>query len=1162
MVWTALLLACLIVWQGAVWAQGYSLQSIKGRVERQVGGQGAWKAVTRSGQVASTGDRLRTGPDGSVTIVTSSGQRVSMGPNTTVALKEPNQPSGWRVFAGKILATLTGGKRLEVRAPGAVAAAEGTVFQVEVGDDGLTTLTVTEGTVDFSNDLGAVTVLASQQSTARPGSAPTRPVVIDPSGMVAWEASLQTLIVEPEYPQVGTDPDELQRLLNEREQALQAAPQSAAAHAAVAQVRLDLRQTEGALEQAEAGLALAPTDAALNGLVGFALLQAGHPTEAQERFTAAAAADTTQARWQIGLALVAMGQRDVRPAEGLLRQAATLAPQDPVPHAYLAATGLRLGDLEAAKAAAAEATRLGPDNHLANGYAAYVRLAEGDAPGAVAAAEKAVAAAPKSAFAQEALGTARFFAGNPRAAGQALETSLALNPLSAGAHLTHAKLLAAEDDIASALDEAEVAVSLNPQSAPARSALGLLFLLNNDSQRAGREFSKALALDPSLSEARTGWGAVLAKRGRFREALDEQKVALSLDTNSASAENNLGGVCASLGQMDEATEHLNRAIELQPEWGLPHANLAMVHLEQNQYPEALAEGEKAVKLGERSAFVHTVLARIYVRQGRTDRAMAQLRQALAVDEDYPQARFQLAKLYLLQDRARDSVRETLAAVNTDSSAMLETRRYARTEISAAGGNYGTWHVEGRHSNASAGGKISYFASGMVDETTGWRSAENDRTERFGEAIVGYQPDADRQWTFWGSLYDSDTDLPGAETAGSLGDPDDTGAFTGHDAVLAYRQRLSPDVTATGKYSHRHGEYRFRNPDSLTGLDTNPFSVLNTEDPRHSLEARVDAQIGDRTSLRAGFSRLWEERELRGTAGVIDPNTGVVTPTPFADQTELGTDTAWLEAERRCSDRLRVTLGGYYGRQDGSGTVALPKAVALYRPDSRTWVALMAIPILRPDAAELSPVEPFANPFGLGYLNFAEGGAGRSYELRLQRQTGGSANVTAGVAYQRVRGLLIDTEDPSLTGLPSRVLVDRGHRWVAEASYEQWLADCLTGRAWVRWQDTSASVAQLQIVGAEWPYAPTWQCGGRLDYIADNGLRVGLEGVWVDERFHDAASTQVVPSHVVLNLRAEYQRNLHENYFLQIGNLTDEGYVTYQGFPQAGTTVLGGIEYRF
>ena len=53
----------------------------------------------------------------------------------------------------------------------------------------------------------------------------------------------------------------------------------------------------------------------------------------------------------------------------------------------------------------------------------------------------------------------------------------------------------------------------------------------------------------------------------------------------------------------------------------------------------------------------------------------------------------------------------------------------------------------------------------------------------------------------------------------------------------------------------------------------------------------------------------------------------------------------------------------------------------------------------------------------------------------------------------------------------------------------------------------------------------------------------------------------MPDYFLANLRAQYQRNLHENYFLEIRNITDEDYQTWLGFPQPGVSIYGGMEYR-
>ena len=48
----------------------------------------------------------------------------------------------------------------------------GTVINLDIAEDGVTTLTVVDGEVDFYNNFGATVVGTSQQSTARPDAAP------------------------------------------------------------------------------------------------------------------------------------------------------------------------------------------------------------------------------------------------------------------------------------------------------------------------------------------------------------------------------------------------------------------------------------------------------------------------------------------------------------------------------------------------------------------------------------------------------------------------------------------------------------------------------------------------------------------------------------------------------------------------------------------------------------------------------------------------------------------------------------------------------------------------------------------------------------------------------------------------------------------------------
>jgi tetratricopeptide (TPR) repeat protein len=1131
-----------------------TLQDLQGTV-RLKHGESDWRPA-RGSEPLVLGDRVQTGVRSSAHIVTSS-DRYAMGPETTVTLRTPRR---WEIVVGKIIAFLTGGD-VHLIAGGMIAAARGTVLQLEVAEDGTTVLTVKEGAVEFSNELGRVTVLASQQSTARPGEAPTRPIVVDATQVMAWEANLQTLLVPTEFVLVSTDPAELEQKLAECRQFVADHPDTAAVHAALAAVLLDLRQTEEALTEAERAVELAPALAQANGVLGYALLQSGRPGEAQEALSRAARSEPEGAQWLIGLGLVALGQPDPKPALDLFTRAEAFAPREAGPPAYLAVAHLRVGDLAAAEAAATRAVALQPDSSLAQASLCYVRLAQGRLDDAREAGEKAVQTAPNSALAHEAYGTALLFLGESQAADEELRYAIETNPLSASAHLARAKLLAQEGELEAALEEGRLAVGLDPTSAPARSTLGLLLLLNRDPVHAGRQFEKALSLNPSLAEAHTGWGQVLMTRGRFQEALEQQKLALALDTNSASVENNLGGVYAARGELGPAREHLQEAIRLQPTWGRPYANLAATYLEENRIREALDAGERAVALGERSAFAHTVLARVYAVQGRTDRALSELREAVAVDDRYPQSHFQLARLYLDQDRSQDAVRELLTWVTVDPSAVLDTRLYARTEATLAWGSDDRRLLEARHSDQADLGRLSYYLSARLDDSDGFRSVNQEESEKFVEGIAGYQPDPTRQFVLLGTLLSRAGGLPGVETPGLAGDPDDWQRFTGHETSLAWRQRLSRAVTGTLKYSYQHSDLDFSNPDSLTGDDRNPFVALDEEVARYSPEVRIDRDLGPRSSLSIGYARRRDRLRDDGLASLFDPDTGETVPTPFAIRGRPSTDTAWLEAAASPSARLLLTAGAHWGRETGCEHTLLPKLAVVYRPDRATWWSLTATPVSRSDALELSPVEALADPKGLSSLSFTAGGHASSYELRWQRQGGRSSTATGSLTYQQVEGLLLDVQDPSLTGLPARVLLDDGHRWVADAAYEQWLTDTVTGRLWARWQSSRGRFPDPAVADAEWPYTPPWQVGARLDFISARGLRAGLEAVEVGRRFDDTRNTRVVDGRLVLNLRIEWQQDLCRTYFLTVSNLADREYDTFAHFPAPGRLFLVGVRWR-
>ena len=73
-----------------------------------------------------------------------------------------------------------------VETPTVTAAIRGTEFVVDVGDRGVTTITMIEGVVDASNSFGSVQVGAGEQAYVEPGKAPIKRIVVRPRDAVAW----------------------------------------------------------------------------------------------------------------------------------------------------------------------------------------------------------------------------------------------------------------------------------------------------------------------------------------------------------------------------------------------------------------------------------------------------------------------------------------------------------------------------------------------------------------------------------------------------------------------------------------------------------------------------------------------------------------------------------------------------------------------------------------------------------------------------------------------------------------------------------------------------------------------------------------------------------------------------------------------------------------
>ena len=145
-----------------------------------------------SGLILEPFDRVRIGPDGFVNILWSN-SGLSFGALTELEIRPPptvESSQGLHLIRG-ILSFFHRGKpgRINVITSGAFAGIEGTEFVMQVGGSNSTEqteLSVIDGTVRFTNELGKLVLTNGQQALAQPGRPPMLTAGFIAKNLLQW----------------------------------------------------------------------------------------------------------------------------------------------------------------------------------------------------------------------------------------------------------------------------------------------------------------------------------------------------------------------------------------------------------------------------------------------------------------------------------------------------------------------------------------------------------------------------------------------------------------------------------------------------------------------------------------------------------------------------------------------------------------------------------------------------------------------------------------------------------------------------------------------------------------------------------------------------------------------------------------------------------------
>lgn len=446
-----------------------------GKAEFRESATGEWKQVKVQQQLPP-GATVRTGDASQMALLLKDQTQVRVNQQSTLqfkAIDKPGQETTLDLIQGRIwgqvkralyAVTKAVGPTRSVRmnTPTATIGIRGTDWDVEVGANGTTTVTVLSGEVEMSNDFGRVSVGSNEQATAELGKPPVKRLLSTARDRVQWvtayrpaparwvKAPAQSLVPVVRAIEAGDYGPALKQLEAD-------ARSSADARLLLADMRLFLGRADDAIEllaKDESAMAAALRGRALTvagrlddarkqlaaavsrypgeaepalALADVARLQ-GNADEALRLFSDVTAAQPKSSEAWFGVGRIQNEKENIREARGALDEAIRLAPDASGYHGERATLEALSGDYAAARSGFAEALRRQPDDYLAWTGLGILQLKIGQTEAALESFLKAGVLEPRFARAQLYAGAAYYRLENRKAAIESVKRAAEIDP--------------------------------------------------------------------------------------------------------------------------------------------------------------------------------------------------------------------------------------------------------------------------------------------------------------------------------------------------------------------------------------------------------------------------------------------------------------------------------------------------------------------------------------------------------------------------------------------------------------------------------------------------------------------------------------------------------------------------------------------------------------
>jgi tetratricopeptide (TPR) repeat protein len=1183
----------------------------------------------RSGHSLYIGDVISTGAESRASLIFPDGAQVRLNARAIVEVTPPRRQRGgklslFRVIAGQVWARLRPNNAVETRT--AVLGVRGTEILVDVAADESTTLTVTDGAVDFYNEFGAVSVEQNQQSVARIGSAPSAPITIQNAGfIVEWTLDLDRAVIPRE--QFFTTLDRV--AAGQQAQKLRAAavaePRNARARGALGDALFDSGQFNEAATEYNAALAVEPTNTAFTLRAGRALLEADRLEEAERQFVLALNGNMPlePSQQQAVDALIQRGERTVplpvtwsgkatAPAWGGLADIAltrdrpeiaeVLARQGIAADANLAAPRVSLGiallrqpakmDEAIQQLQAAIPVENGAAAYQARAWLSLAHLAQDDRAAALTEARQAVDLAPQSGLAHGQLALVYFYDGQSGLARQEAEQALRLNPDSVAARVALGQTALVRGDVDQANRIAAQAVALDPDLPQARYLLGVSDAGRRDYRHAVRELQTAINLAPNFLAARSALARVYNATGRSGEAATLLTDLLPHYKETDTVQGALGELYYEQGRYDESAASYRSALEKNPNSALYNAELARTLLYSNRLNEAIEAGRAAILLAPNVGQYHAILGQAYEFAILPTQAEREYRTALTLDPQNALALAELAFRHAGTDLRPAAAGFTQSFLLDPAIGRQLLRGGSNLEVTPVIGSRDQKDLDLVHRGTALDGKLHTFGALSSRNDDGFRPNSRNRDFDVSERVT-FTP-TPRTNVYANLAFSRYKDgLPGPQSSPVL---DDNAKFRFGQAQLAVRQRIgSTHYLWTGLFANRSRNVtRDPNQDSFFDLGTGfpiPSQTFTSRafEPEARLDLSLNNEPGRNSLLTLGAAqtrtRFRSDRELvmtpvmNGIGQFEQDADGYIVYTQlnhrFNPQLSLIGQLRIQRITRDTSSALIPPGGVPNTTTSATGrTYTLPSLLATYLFDKRTTMRLaynervtdVTTSTFAPTET-LITTEPGTLPYGIP-------DSVRVAQIEVERNLSKRAFAKIFAFHSEADDLQIGFSDLLGFGNGLPAAQSPGLRlsgWKGTGvglRYEHQLGRFLfanVGGVLRRTESSSSDSIGAEFDGGRAPYEPKFLANAALNYRDDHGRRAGIRLRHNGSFFQDsplALGRSRFGAQTYVDLTLGKQFSVRSEIFFNVLNLFDRSQVEFRDFPIGQRQFSLGYTQRF